>query len=301
MWKKESPEPVTDLFYIKDESGSGLTVTVTPSTPVNATLYYSLNATDWTALNIDGQTTAVTFNVPANKKVWMKGSFDGASGYYTITGSDDHSIGGNILSICDETNYQSMTTIPSKAFYHRFYGDSHLTYSDNVTFGIADTVNSSGMSGMFQNCTSLYNSPDTSGITTIQAQAFRSMFEGCSSFYNPPAINLTSVPQMGMYCMFKDCTSMLYGMPLDSITYIASGNSGYYAISYLYGGCTSLSAAYAPNITNWSTSAMNLSESWLSGVSASGTLYCPSQTVADAIPDNSTSGCPSGWQKVSFS
>ena len=250
-----------DLFRITNVSDQMGTLTITGGT-TSFTLKYSLNGVDFTNYDFD---THPTITVPAGANLYMKGvkGYPTNPSYYLKFSMDvNHTIGGNIMSIADETNYATMTSIANYGFSNMFYNDSHLISAVDLNFGNVNSCGDNCFNGMFYGCSSLTTVPDLSNITTVGTSAMSSMF--------------------------GHCTSLTTGPDLSNMTGVGSS-----AMTYILNGCTSLTTAYAPNVSTWP-----YTDNWLAGVAATGTLYCPSQAVADLIPDNSASGCPSGWTKV---
>ena len=176
-------------------------------------------------------------------------------------------------------------------FDNSFNGCSHLLEPAQVA--AKSTVSYGTFIGMYEGCYWLRHAPNLSGAERIGQQAFQSMFKDC--------VSLTEVPDLpiarevfGTYAfkgMFQGCTKIRDGVDIRGITKIA----GTEVFSNMYSGCTRLDTAYAPSLRTWDTSQMN---SWLNGVSSSGTLYTADSSVSSTIPTSSSSGCPSGWSVV---
>lgn len=247
----------SDLFRITNISDQTGTLTITNG---GGTLKYSLDGVNFETYDF---ATHPTITVPAGGNLYMKGAKTNPI-YNQMKFSMDvnHSIGGNIMSIVDETNYTTMTSMPNNAFYQLFYGDTNLIDVSLLNFGNVTSTGFRSLGNMFQGCTSLVTVADISNITSAGEQSFVHTYYGCTSLTTTP--DLSNITSVGSQCF-------------DETFY----------------NCSSLNVAYAPNVSVWGGQ-----KNWLKGVAATGTLYCPSQTVADLIPDNSVDGCPSGWQKV---
>ena len=252
----EPPVPTSDYFYIKNETQTTGTLTITNG---GGTLRYSTDAVNWTDYDF---TTHPTISVAAGDKLYLKGVKSNPSSNPMQFSMDvDHSIGGNILSIINENSYSITTNITSNGLTYLFTGDAHLISAADLNFGNAVSVSSYGMHSMFSGCSALKESADFS--------------------------NIENVEDYGMTQMYFNCSSLKTGSNISNVTAV-----GVYALQNMYRRCTSLNEAYAPNVSTWGDTS-----GWLNGVSTSGTLYCPSQEVADLIPDNNASGCPTGWVK----
>lgn len=247
----------SDLFRITNTSDQIGTLTITNG---GGTLKYSLDGVDFETYDFS---THPTISVPAGANLYMKGTKTNSNNYALNFKMDvNHTIGGNIMSISDENNYTTMTSIPNYGFKELFKGDTYLISASNVNFGNVTTIGNNGLNDFFSGCTLLVSIPDLSNITTVG--------------------------NAGLATAFYQCSSLVNGADLTSIT-----SCGTNALSYTYTQCSSLTTAYAPNVSTW-----GIAPKWLQNVAASGTLYCPSQAVADLIPNNDINGCPSGWTKV---
>lgn len=87
---------------------------------------------------------------------------------------------------------------------------------------------------------------------------------------------------------YEGCTSITIGLDLSKVTKVLT-----YGCESLYKNCTSLTSVTAPNVSSWNQNNMS---NWLSGVSASGTVYAPAGLT---IP-TSASGIPSGWTIIDY-
>jgi len=287
MWKKESPEPVTDLFYIKNESDQAGTLTITNG---GGTLRYSTDATNWTDYDF---TTHPTISVQAGKKLYLKGAKSNptSSPYLNFTMDVDHSIGGNIMSIVNENTFETDTYMPTCALSHLFENDTYLIDASNMNTGVVKSLDRECMNSIFKSCTSLVTPPDLSGIVRANNDhIFSSSFEGCSSLTTPPDLS-NMVSASGIYVFYKafnGCSSLTTTPNFSNIT-----NVGGYGFASSFANCSSLTTAYTPKVS-WDPSTMM---SWLSNVAASGKVYCANQGIYDNITRNSASGVPSGWTK----
>ena len=210
----------------------------------------------------------------------------------------------------------SLTSVGNRGMLQMFYLCEYM--EDAPDLSSVTSVGNYGMNGMFRACSSLETPPDLSSLTSVGTCSLESMFQVCTSLETPPdlssvasvgdygmhgmfnlcrslttAPDLSSVASVGSYGlaeMFYNCTSLTAGANLLSVTSL--GTKG---LRYMYGGCSSLASAWAPKVS-WSASD---AETWLYGVAGSGTLYAD-PSVINTIPENSTSGCPSGWTKQAY-
>ena len=250
---------------------------------------YSTDGINWSAANY-----VFPLAVPAGGKVYMRSEAYNATTtnytVFTIGMNVTHKAGGNILSLCDKTNYATLTEAPGKCLGAVFSGDTNLTDASEINFGHITTTGNNLCRQMFSGCTSLVNVPDLSKFTVISQYGMGYMFSNCTSLVTPPNLSsVRSVTTSGLMKMFSGCTSLTSGANITGITTSSSG------MRQMYLNCSSLTVAYAPNLSTWNTAN---TQNWLSGVAASGTLYCPSERMYNSIPANSVAGCPAGWTKA---
>ena len=302
-------------FRITNTSNTGGFFTITRNGyPTTADLKYSLDGVNWTTADLS---TDFSLEVDAGANVYMKGTntsgFNSSnSNYYKMAMDVDHTIGGNIMSIVDETNYATTTSIPAYCFAHLFYGDTHLVNAGGVNFGGVTSISNYGCAYMYSNCTSLTTGSDLSSVTIIGYYGCQNMYGNCTSLTTGSDLSsVTSIGSTGCQNMYSNCTSLTTGSDLSSVTSIGSQGCGYMYTGctslttpsdlssvtsiensgcyYMYGDCTSLTKAIAPNISTWNTTQFG---SWLSNTAATGVVRKPAGLT---IPTDTASGIPTGW------
>jgi hypothetical protein len=171
------------------------------------------------------------------------------------------------------------TTLPQRCYNGMFSGCTSLTQASDLPATILAT---SCYAYMFQGCTSLTQAPNLPAAT-LYIRCYEWMFEGCISLTQAPVLSATTLASICCSYMFKGCTALTKAPYLPATTLV---NNCY---QYMFYGCSSL-AEVRIAATTMATDAL---KTWLSGVSASGTVYAdPSFT---GLPTNSASGVPSGW------
>lgn len=139
---------------------------------------------------------------------------------------------------------------------------------------------------MFNNCTSLYITPRLSS-TTLYTYCYKSMFQGCTTLttFSQKILPATTLASYCYYQMFKGCTTLTIA-PVLPATYLVS--NCYYQ---MFNGCSTLKyiKCLATNI-----SASNCTNSWVTGVSSSGTFVKNTATIWTT----GTAGIPSGWTTI---
>ena len=272
-------------------------------------------------------TSTTNINVVAGDKIQLYGNGTSINNYngtrigYGMANSTDyttatHIIYGNIMSLVDENNYATNTTIPSNAaFNNLFASNARLTDISNLKLP-ATTLTQQCYSNMF-NSTSLQTVPeDLLPATTLAVRCYIGMFSFCSSLQTVPE-NLLPATTLASGCylgMFSQCTSLTNAPALPATTLV----QGCY--TQMFDQCTSLTASPvlpAPalvsdcyslmfqNCTNLKTitclatniSAQYCTDGWVKGVSSTGTFYKKSTMSSWPISIN---GIPSGWSVVNY-
>jgi hypothetical protein len=107
-------------FYIEDISGSANTVSITKANASSPTLTieYSTDGITWTTKTMNSTTTANTFELPANGKLYLRGvnnvwCNNNYSYYITITATSNHNVGGNSMSLLYGSEFEGITSFPT--------------------------------------------------------------------------------------------------------------------------------------------------------------------------------------------
>lgn len=209
-----------------------------------------------------------------------------------------HILYGNVMSLVDENNYATNTTIPSNsAFYNLFEFDARLTDISNLKLP-ATTLRQECYYQMFFYCTSLQTIPE--GLlpaTNLALACYGRMFGYCSSLQTVPQ-NLLPAMTLANECysgMFKSCTSLTASPVLPAPTLVA------HCYSYMFEDCSNLET-----ITCLATSIPNTNcvSGWVQNISATGTFYKASGMSAATWRDKSIVNwdgvIPSGWNIVNY-
>ena len=200
---------------------------------------YSLNGGDKTTIS-----STTTINVSAGDKVQFYGNGTSTTAYDGEIGGGDYKISiaggtasvkvyGNIMSLVDETGYETATTVAEKAFRHLFQDNSTLT--------------------------------DASGLllpaTTLAQECYASMFYACGALTAAPVLPATTLVTNCYYGMFFGCSS------LSSVTCLAtSGINTNYSTSYwLYNAGTQATGTKtftAVSSANWPSGNNGIPSGW---------------------------------------
>ena len=241
--------------------------TITMTKPKEG-MQYSLNG---------GAKTAVTatINVAAGDKVAFYGNGTTITSYGAVgssqctkitTKSDGFTckVYGNIMSLVDEENFATATTLSA-------------TYTFKLLFGNNRAIT------------------DASGLllpaTQLAEYCYSEMFEGCSALTAAPALPATQLAASCYQKMFMGCSALTAAPVLPAETLV---DDCYYQ---LFANCSRLAT-----VTCLATSGINLSSSttlWLNGAGSQAQGTKTVYTVSSAVwPEESNNGIPTGWTRV---
>lgn len=162
---------------------------------------------------------------------------------------------------------------------------SMLRTNDFATY---NTATSFAFYRLFQYCTSLTKAP-VLPATTLADNCYYDMFGGCESLTKAPELPATALAVSCYNGIFYNCTSLTEA-PVLPATELADDCYG-----YMFSGCYRLNEVHCRASSSYSSSQISsYANSWLRGVSLTGTFY----TNADANWPSGTSGIPEGWQRV---
>ena len=135
---------------------------------------------------------------------------------------------------------------------------------------------------MFNGCTALTTAPELPA-TVIDEYCYGSMFFRCTALTTAPELPATTLAPYCYNSMFKGCTSLTQAPVLPATTLVKGCYSG------MFNECKNLN--YIKCIATDITTASSSLNSWLEGVSSSGTFV---NTAGVEYPKGS-SGIPEGW------
>lgn len=139
---------------------------------------------------------------------------------------------------------------------------------------------------MLKGCT--FTAAPVLPATTLADYCYGGLFNNCTSLVTAPAMAATTLAPYCCQQMFGGCTSLMRGPDLLALT--TTDN----CYTRIFVDCSSLNEVHL-YATSDTSSGLYL---WLSGVSASGTVYCdPSITLTADSP----SGLPTGWIRAALS
>ena len=188
-------------------------------------------------------------------------SYDGTG----ITGGTaDCYIYGNIMSLVDEVNYATATSLTNTWTFSYLFNNNRKIYnhaskelklpattlSDNcyrsMFLGCTNLTTAPALPAkilpgycyylMFGNCTNLTNAPELPA-TTLAENCYHSMFQECTSLTTAPELPATTLATSCYSQMFYLCTGLITAPELPATT-LAS-----FCYQYMFLGCTSLTTA----------------------------------------------------------
>ena len=261
------------LTFVAKESG---TFTFTPQNS-NVISYSTDNGTTWT----EGNSVEVNNGDKVMWKGTMTPKLSAGIGTFTATGNFD--VQGNAISLLYGDSYKRQTDLTGKnyAFYQLFNGNTKVVNAENLSLPTTTLVD--GCYGkMFNGCTSLVTAPELPA-TTLAGYCYGYMFNGCTNLTTAPELPATTLAEWCYNRMFQGCTNLVSASELPATTLV---NSCYVN---MFNGCRSLNYIKAMFTTTPSTSYTN---SWVSGVSATGTFVKNSAAQWNVTGIH---GIPTGW------
>ena len=245
-------------------------------------LSYSLdNGTTWVALSAGSSTPTVT----AGSKVLWKGNYkaisDGDFGQFSSTGEFD--VSGNVMSLTYGDDFKDKTDLAGSdyCFYGLFYGCSKLVYASDIALPATNLV-SYCYSHMFSDCTSLITAPELPAITLANS-CYAYMFQGCTSLTVAPELPAITLANSCYAYMFQGCSFLIVAPGLPATTLVTNCYCG------MFYGCSKLNYIKALFTT---TPGSSYTDSWVSGVSSTGTFVKNAAATWDVTGIN---GVPTGW------
>ena len=300
-WTRKSMDPLDTPLTVEATSDG----TIKVNSP-KVGMKYSLNG--GAKITMDGTTT---INVAAGDKVEFYGDGTNITSYKNTKiagGTAQCSIYGNIMSLVDEQNFATATTLADNAFYGLFANNTTLTDASELLLP-ATTLSKCCYLDMFYGCTALTAAPALPA-TTLAEGCYGEMFGGCTALTVAPELPATTLAYGCYNSMFCHCPGLTTAPELPATTLAEN------CYRYMFSGCTALTVApelpatelkeycyyeMFKGCTNLSSvtclatdiGANNCTTNWLSGVAATGTFTGANNTVAWV--KDSESGVPTGW------
>ena len=173
-----------------------------------------------------------------------------------IVSTDNVELSGNIMSLVDEYNFATITTMEGASFAGLFAGNTCGINASGLLLP-ATTLSQDCYSGMFAGCSALDAAPTELPALTLAKGCYSYMFEGCNMLPAAPHLPATELVDRCYASMFSGCGT------IEQVTCLATTING--------SDCT----------TNW-----------LNGVKPAGTF---TKAEGASCWTTGSNGIPSGW------
>ena len=260
LWQKTVP--LENYFYIEDISGQTNTLSIVKGGSSAPTIepYVSTDQQTWVSMGTTS-TTPITYTIPANTKLYIKCNTNRWGYSYqtgnTISASGRHNVGGNIMSLLYNDDFENKVTYSQTGTFNRlFYGNTNLVNASDLLLP-ATTLTTDCYTWTFHSCSSMVTAPAVLPATTLTGGCYQGMFEGTA---------ITETP-------------VIYGT-----------NSMAYTFSYTFNNCPNLNKVYV-YLTGNQKNTSNINN-WLQNVAATGDFY---NLGGATFTIDSPSGIPVGW------
>ena len=191
------------------------------------TIQCSKNGGDWT--DISSKIPGTFINVVAGDVLRFRGnnSAYGESGSSSFNGTAKFAASGNIMSLLDPINFQTLKEVPAYAFY-----------------------------ALFSGCTGLTAAPELPG-TTLGDSCYFKMFSGCTGLTSTPELPAATLGNSSMGTMFIGCSALTKVICLA--TDISAANC---TRNWLSGVASSGTFVKAAAMTSWPSGISGIPEGW---------------------------------------
>ena len=182
------PDP-SSYFYIKNETMSGFSIDFNSSWESTVNLEYSFDKVNWRRVN--------RFNIPADGYVYFRntsGTFCTSEYNQTLFIYGNISLGGDIRTLFNYTDVDSVTKIPDYGFSHpfAFQGDFNITDISNLSFRGINEIGNYGLYETFGWFHIGTKGVDLRDVTTLGEGALQSLYYGNSNLKEAYAPNVST-------------------------------------------------------------------------------------------------------------
>ena len=155
-------------------------------------------------------------------------------------GSADCYIYGNIMSLVDEENYATATSLTgSYTFYYLFNNNGKIYNHASKELKLpATTLSENCYRSMFLGCTNLTTAPALPA-KILPGYCYYLMFGNCANLTNAPELPATTLAENCYHGMFLECTGLTTAPELPATTLATS------CYSQMFQGCTGLTTVPA--------------------------------------------------------
>ena len=187
------PDP-SSYFYIKNETMILGNITFNSSWLSTVNLEYSFDKVNWNVVNND-------FNVPADSYVYFRntsGTFSTSNYSSLITPFFKVSLGGDVRTLFNYTDVDSVTAIPDYGFYSPIgdgsgsSGNTEIIDISNLSFRGITSIGDHGLERAFIFKDNFTKGIDLRDVTTLGEEALNNMYYGCSNLTEVYAPNVST-------------------------------------------------------------------------------------------------------------
>jgi len=129
------------------------------------------------------------------------------------------SLSGNIMSLVDEENFATITTMEGASFAGLFAGNTCGFEASGLLLP-ATTLSENCYSGMFAGCSQMSDTPVELPALTLAPGCYSNMFEGCGQISEAPHLPATKLVDRCYASMFYQCGT------LENVTCLATTING---------------------------------------------------------------------------
>ena len=262
-----------------------------------AGMQYTLNNGAKTAMS--GTTT---IDVAAGDKVAFYGNGTAINIYQGTNiygGSAEVKVYGNIMSLVDEDDFATATTLTENNTFIFFFNYNNKLKDASGLLLPATTLAPSCYSFMFMGCNALTAAPELPA-TELAPSCYSNMFMGCKALTAAPELPATTMADNCYSGMFNGCTALTSAPTLPAETLAES------CYSSMFSGCSNLTAAPALPAETLAESCYSYMFSGCSNLTAAPELpattmasgcyqymfqSCTSLTAAPALPAATLASC----------
>ena len=152
----------------------------------------------------------ISIDVSPSNKVRFYGNGTSIKDYSStnIVSTNNVELSGNIMSLVDEDNFATATSMVGASFAGLFAGNTCPINASGLLLP-ATTLSEDRYSGMFAGCSGMDDTPTELPALTLAPGCYSNMFEGCGQISEAPHLPATELVDRCYKKMFNEC-SILY-------------------------------------------------------------------------------------------
>ena len=190
---------------------------------------------------------------------------DDSEGATRILCNNESKVYGNIMSLVDENNFVSATTLPEEyyIFANLFYENTGLTDASLLLLP-ATTLKEGCYKGMFSHCTQLTVAPALPA-TNLAPHCYQDMFNNCTHLVTvPDTLRATTLAESCYQGMFSNCGELATAPVLPALTLVENCYAGMFMDCPLLSSLTCLATDVSASgcTSNWLKRAGEMAQEW---------------------------------------